>query len=393
MTLTRNLYELDEVVAALQLCLRKGWGRALFWLWELVVSKEEQLALETMGDLWFRLGGGLFIHQIKALEMDDSKWIDCCLYTMDAIKLSAGLTAERFLALTSTMPDRRMMTPLPKNARAEARRRKRSAAFLASLDPAEEIDREEAARFWISYDSACRQGSRTDAVWLIQAAVNSAMSGDAIWLAIRIAARGPSPHTLDAILYLQETAGPDPVEQILHMVTATLLLCIPSSQRFTEQLVSRPGHYRHDWAHWNSIVGTRAARIHSIPEEAKIVRGRLPAGYSNIDELRNPITLLLEGCAFWQEVANFSRDPELDTPVFDDDEALEDFYDRYFPDDVPDEWPIADQVKSHGPGPGPGSGQTDLEMLTDGLQALLIREEPVSRKAWRIATHVRAIKS
>ena len=57
MPLTRNLYELDEVTAALQLCLMKGWSRAIFWLCELVLSKEEETAQQILQDLWLRSGG------------------------------------------------------------------------------------------------------------------------------------------------------------------------------------------------------------------------------------------------------------------------------------------------------------------------------------------------
>jgi hypothetical protein len=32
------------------------------------------------------------------------------------------------------------------------------------------------------------------------------------------------------------------------------------------------------------------------------------------------------------------------------DEDKEEFYERYFADDIPDEWPLAEQMKSHGPG-------------------------------------------
>jgi hypothetical protein len=43
MPLTRHLYELDEVTSALQTCLRKGWPRAHYWLWELLQSDEHDV--------------------------------------------------------------------------------------------------------------------------------------------------------------------------------------------------------------------------------------------------------------------------------------------------------------------------------------------------------------
>ena len=49
--LTRNLYEIDEVVAALQLCLWKRWPQAMFWAWELFVSEEMDTLKKTLKDL------------------------------------------------------------------------------------------------------------------------------------------------------------------------------------------------------------------------------------------------------------------------------------------------------------------------------------------------------
>jgi hypothetical protein len=52
MPLTRHLYEIDEVISALQLCLHEDNDQALFWLWELVVSGEEAAALAAIeGDI------------------------------------------------------------------------------------------------------------------------------------------------------------------------------------------------------------------------------------------------------------------------------------------------------------------------------------------------------
>ena len=46
----------------------------------------------------------------------------------------------------------------------------------------------------------------------------------------------------------------------------------------------------------------------------------------------------LKGCPFW--------DTALESIV--DDETKEAFYEKYFPDDIPDEWSLEDQKKSHG---------------------------------------------
>jgi hypothetical protein len=54
MTLTRRLYELDEVVAAFMVSLKKKLlEESLFWLEELEISAEDDLASKAIFDLWF----------------------------------------------------------------------------------------------------------------------------------------------------------------------------------------------------------------------------------------------------------------------------------------------------------------------------------------------------
>jgi len=387
MPLTRNLYELDEVVSALQLCLYNGWSRAAFWLWELVVSNEDTLALDTLINAWLYWGGGLYAEQILSLPPD--AWIDRYVLIREACCQAGSLNSARFLDETATMMSRPYMTPPPTNPIAAARRATRSAAFVASLDPAETISASDAAKFWISLDSACRQGRRTDAFWLLQAA-QQILSADALWSALKIACRGGPPVT-NIIDILRKSASAHPLQQILFQSAALLIHCTPTKDRapmFTcTSKLFRMVHMR-DWDVWNSMVGRRAARIHAIPEDALhagTTRGQIAFKYTNIADVRDPIGLLSEGCAFWQKAikeAGIEYDAEAGTISFPDDSVLETFYDRYFPDDLPDEWSKADQEKSHGRG--------SRTMAED--RSIHVREEPVSQFSWTCAIHVRAKK-
>jgi len=379
MPLSRNLYELDEVVSALQVCLRNGWPRALFWLQELVTSEEETLASQTLIDTWLRYGGG-----VDSGLLNERDWINRCVRTMAAIQTAGSLYAMRFLTLTLTLPSRPSMTPLPRSAAIAARRAKRSAAFVASLDPSEQVSLEDAANFWISLDSACRQGSRTDAFWLLQAA-QPIFSADAIWSALRIASRGP----ICGVQEIQRAAtNPHPIQQLLFQASATLHLCIPSQERAA--YVPPRGAQMQRQA-WTANVGRRKSRLYAIPVEAlhaNSTRGRIPHKYTNIDDLRDPVQVLSEGCTFWQNTLRSNGieiDKDTGATVFPDDTALESFYDTYFPDDIPDEWSMEDQLKSHGRGVQETAPPAPVEPP--------IRETPVSRRAWNCGIHVRRKKS
>jgi hypothetical protein len=382
MPLTRNLYELDEVVSALQTCLLRGWPRAAFWTCELVLSGEEALAVRTLKDIWYRRGGGYD----PTLLTDPILW-SRCVRVQAAIRAAGSLNAARFLSLTATMADRPTMTPLPKTQEIQNRRTASAAAWLATLAAEETINRDEAAGWWISYDAACRQQSRTDSIWLLQA-VQPLLSADAIWAAIHQASRG-SAATKAALNLLCETASAHPLDQALAQANATLLLCTPTEQR-ESVLLQKPTDlpsYKRDWQTWTDQAGRRAARIHDIPAEAlhaATTRGSLPRKYTNIADVRDPVALLVEGCAFWRSAtaaAGIVYDPETETIEFPDDDVLEDFYQRYFPDDIPDEWPSAYQERSHGRGCQETARSPDPDPP--------VREEPISRRAWLSATHVR----
>jgi len=344
-----------------------------------VVSEEEVLASQTLTDTWLRYGGGV---DPDLMVLPEDAWIDRCVRTMSAIQAAGSLHAMHFLTLSATMDSRPSMTPLPRSTAAAARRAKRSAAFVASLDPSEQVSPEDAANFWISFDSACRQGVRTDALWLLQAA-QPIFSADAIWSALRIASRGPICH----IEILQRAATPHPIQQLLFQAAATLHLCIPSQER-AAYVPPRGSHLQRQA--WAEQVGRRKSRLYAIPVEAlhtDTTRGRIPHKYTNIDDLREPVQILSEGCTFWQNTLRsngIETDEATGATVFPDDTVLESFHDTYFPDDIPDEWSKEDQLKSH----GRGVQETAPPAPADPP----IRETPVSRRAWNCGIHVRLKK-
>jgi hypothetical protein len=389
MPLTRNLYELDEVVSALQVCLRRGYGRAAFWLWELVVSKEETLALNCLTDAWLRGGGG-YDPQLLTLQLTDIGWPERYVRIAAAIKTARERNATRFLNETAVDPSRPYVTPLAASEKARQRRKERSAAFVASLSTDEPIDKNEAANWWISFDAACRQHHSKDAIWLLQA-VQPTLSADAIWSAIQIAARG-SLLTKNAIELLK--GAPiltEPTHQVLAQANAVLLLCTTTKERETT-MVQKPTEllsYRREWATWSSMVGRRKARIHAIPAEAlhgATTRGAIPFKYTNIADVRDPVTLFSDGSTFWRialQEAGVTVDEDTQAIAFPDDDVLEAFYQRYFPDDIPDEWSAEDQAKSH------GRGCQDTAAAPPPVPEVQIREEPLNQRGWNMATHVR----
>lgn len=99
---------------------------------------------------------------------------------------------------------------------------------------------------------------------------------------------------------------------------------------------------------WKQLEGRRLRRIYEIPKSClawMTQRGTVSYKKHTLDELRkiNLDTLRYRACPFWQEAVEGVDETN--------DDAIENFWDTYFPDDRPDEWSLEDQKKSHGPGP------------------------------------------
>jgi len=81
---------------------------------------------------------------------------------------------------------------------------------------------------------------------------------------------------------------------------------------------------------WRAIRLNRLARVYAIPDECLYgltERGRMERSKGTMEELYKIHDILYSG-----------------------PEDIEEFYASVFPDDIPDEWSLADQRKSHGPG-------------------------------------------
>lgn len=348
--LTRNLYSMDEVVSALQISLRSGNGRAFFWLWELAVSLEAPAALATAHDAWLLWGGGYdpFLLTLPVPTIGPAAHT-LMWRVQNAIQAAGSLNAQRLLAETADLEEPPPLVPQPQSAQPLP------PTPPSPPPPDNDDDPDYGPPLWTALHRAVQTQSRRTALWYLQAAT-AALCPDTIWLFLTTLA-APNPLLKTAITTIYRHATPHPESQLLHQVTALLILCDPTPTVLTppqkppaSTLVCR------DWDTWMARVGRRAARVHAIPPSALhqgTTRGALSAAYTNVGELRDPGPALLTGCSFWQTAtaaAGAVYDPTADTLRFPDDDALETFYERHFPDDIPDEWSLADQYKSHGPG-------------------------------------------
>jgi hypothetical protein len=287
-----------------------------------------------------------------------------------AKQIAKTLNAERFLNATAAM-DESPATATPEPCSSEP--------FLKILQETEELTQEEGAHLFTAFHAAIRRESRTEAMWLLQA-VQPVLSSDTIW------------SLLDAQMPLlppciHETAGPDPVRQLLHQAATVMLMCMSADERSNALTPQNPdpASYVRDWARWDANIDRRAGRYHEIPAAALhsgTVRGSTPSRYTNIGDVRDPVPLLGEGCRWWRAAlasAGITVDEDAGTIEFPNDDVLESFYARHFPDDIPDEWSARDQQKSHGIG---------CAEKAAAPPTIALRETRLSDTAWIAGIHM-----
>jgi hypothetical protein len=107
---------------------------------------------------------------------------------------------------------------------------------------------------------------------------------------------------------------------------------------------STTNHLVQEVTSWSNL-SMRKRRVYSIPYDSLFGMTWRGIGGDTTDELRNLTKELFQTSPYWKSKA-----------VWESDEELEEFYTTHFPDDIPDEWSLADQQKSHG---APGFGTVD----------------------------------
>jgi hypothetical protein len=116
--------------------------------------------------------------------------------------------------------------------------------------------------------------------------------------------------------------------------------------KYNEKYISiRTKSVEKDISLWESLVGRRKRREICVPIEKIYMCGprwNMSKSSSNISELYTIEQSISMDTTFWKNT--------LKKYNLKDDDARENFYRDYFPDDIPDEWSSNDQKKSHGNG-------------------------------------------
>jgi hypothetical protein len=344
MPLTRHFYSLDEVQAALLYTLgRNNTLESLFWCQELLISGYVGEAISTLFQSWLLQTGPLrlqwLINAFSTLASDE--------LTEDAVLLATYQLA------TSKKHDNSLWNILCLTAKNPDLIPDRLTRKTVELDE-KAFDKKE-----IYFINSIYQGKAQCAWWISQY-----MRIESVWKLLHWFSKNVyKQHTekynccLGALKEYDKLLGYKSAEyDVIVRCMAILMFCILPTQQlnsFTPLADSIDMMTIKNLKEWADMEGRRERRIYQIPSSClygTTIRGRSHWAQNNYYQLNN-IEKHINGCPFWDEaVAEYGAREESGEIKWNSEEQMEEFYDKYFPDDIPDEWTKKDKIKSHGDG-------------------------------------------
>jgi len=332
MLFTRHFYRTDEVKAALQLCISKRRTReALFWSLELLDSEEFITLKDALFNTWFHSIGLANIHILKnILEVtEDENEILTLVNSLCYAKHDCTLPIMFLYGITnSTYKNRNIIFNLP-------------------------ADLQQDDVYIDTFIRACALGKYLDA-WLLSIPLWKSSISRFNKLLINHKYKNSLIHTI--YKELEET---DYISVWYVRCTIVGLSCF-SEKYYTEPTNYLKSHteFLEDVKLWKSLITKRKRRIYAIPKEClygRAYRGTMTYYENNDEELHEP-KYLLENQAIYHSIVEKYTSYE----IFYDEDDYCTFMDWYFPDDIPDEWSLADREKSHGIGVNQKSDKPNL---------------------------------
>lgn len=327
--LSRHLYEIDEVVSALMwACKRRRLIEVAFWCQELLDTEEIDRLYKTLYTYW--------LWQIGISRLDLLLELERIFHSEEEISSTEIL--QICLAFAMVKPqdkDNSVFVLLVLGAHDILPWDRVNLPSKTYELPSKSTDLERAFLF------ACWQG-KTRTAWKL---------GQCLW---------DQPFIWESLIDLSIKKQGEGLEQVFHILkknegillwesraAAVCLACCGQNKTihpFVPSSISPD--IEESLIRWRLNEGKRQRREFSIPHECLYwitERGRISNQKNTLEKLYCSSWNHLKGSIFWNHVLETFQ-------PWTSDENKEIFWDTFFPDDIPDEWSLQDQQKSHGGG-------------------------------------------
>lgn len=353
MPLTRHLYREDEVVASLMLCsLRGRFYETAFWCMELLDSGlADELILAARRTWLYGFGIGAPDWILAFEEAIKGEAVDADTILQLVVELARLATSKRhdssvavLMALTwgtgggaAAQPDR--------------------------VNAEEGVVNGEGSPLEQFLELAIWQGKALAAWGALRAFAEGEGAAAKAWDVLASLARKKHGTTVDE--WISCVRGMEDLEEGERLAVALAAACVAPTV-LTARWGWKPRAIDPDVTkrivEWRELLGRRGRRAFAVQPDSiawMTDRGRrLTVSGSNEKELwRLERPTGIWGSHAWDELAEEVGGWEA---VRSDDAAREEFYDRFFPDDIPDEWSCEERAKSHGSGVLQKGEQPDL---------------------------------
>jgi len=323
MIYTRHFYRIDEVCAALEYTIqKKRVVESLFWVQELIEDADADEGIksikETLFKAWFHNIGLANIHIVNViLTITKDSDILTIVNTMNYCKRDCTLPVMFLYGLSyNTYKNTNVKFNIPEDLIVED---KKLQTFI----------------------HACCLGKYLDS-WILS---NIISKDDFDTYIVRIIKHKYNNLDISKLLELVEQIE----KESIYAKCALVGIACYGIDEPKKELKPIDEDYKKQINLWNALLGKRKRRIYQILKDClygRTYRGTLTYQKSNINELYDTQELL-EGQYIYEEFIHIYEN-------YDDfkkrDKDYESFMDWYFPDDIPDEWSLEDQKKSHGNG-------------------------------------------
>lgn len=323
MALTRHLYVLEEVRTALSYCLKnRNIIESMFWCQELYVSGHDTEARNILFETWLWFFGPSARSWLY--KWNDTK-IDVLTLCYNLVSFPASSRDASIWVILLSEATTRDMPP----DRITKKHFKQISAIVS--DPME--------RYFMA---AIDQGKTRAAWWSAQY-----METDRTWSLLRQSMPEHIP-----LLDILRGATNSSIDIVVRCVAVLVCASSQSCEEVQPTLEIDPRTVA-KLVEWEAISGNRNRRVFEIPLLCLYgitERGRTPYTESNLRKLAY-FEPYLKGGIWDIELGNRGgRLVKRDRLEFRDDDIFDEFYNTIFSDDIPDEWPLIDQKKSHGDG-------------------------------------------
>lgn len=341
-SLTRNLYRLEEVKAAFIYGMIYGrMKEAIFWAQELCASDLSYILSELLYHcwIWYACPHDIeLLAEIRYIPTNedelDKKTIGIIFRLREAINKSKGenIVLQIMVRGLLTHPSGKATKWPTSNEYANSEKRASKCGISAEI---------------CHVICQAARKSNIGRVWYYLSRESSNNICRLIPLLIRD--RNNNKEIVIAVKNLIEfSCASEGSNKLSSLVAASILVSSRKAQRklvvkrcIIDDIAIRNTHASLEG--WIKRQGKRSGRVFAIPHEAlyaTTTRGQNTVDFSTLEELHDIVPKLKQGTPFWLWIlANYNL--ELD-------DSKEEFFDTWFPDDIPDEWSQQDKNKSHG---------------------------------------------